>query len=183
MKKKKKKNLSKIAFLDRDGVINYSNLKNGYIGYVKYFKWYKGAKKAIKLLNENNYKVVIVTNQSGIARGFFSEKDVNKLHKYIKSNIKKYGGLINAIYYCPYHVDGTIKKFKKKSKLRKPEIGMFHLAQKKWKIDKSKSFMIGDQKTDMTFARKAKISGYLFTEDNLHNFIKKKIFKNKYLKK
>ena len=55
MKKIKKKKLSKIAFLDRDGVINYSNLQNGYIGYIKYFKWYKGAKKAIKLLNQKNY--------------------------------------------------------------------------------------------------------------------------------
>ena len=176
MKKIIKKKLSKIAFLDRDGVINYSNFQNGYIGNIKYFKWYKGAKKAIKLLNQSHYKVVIVTNQSGIARGFFTEKDVNNLHRYIKSAIKDYGGQVNAIYYCPYHKDGKIKEFRKKSKLRKPEIGMFKLAQKKWKIDKYKSFMIGDQKTDMLFAKKANISGYLFNEENLYEFVKKKVF-------
>jgi len=176
MQKKKKKKLTKIAFLDRDGVINYSNVQNGYIGHIKYFKWYKGAKKAIKLLNHNKYKVVIVTNQSGVARGFFNQKDVNNLHKYVKSTIKEYGGRINAVYHCPYHKDGKIKKFRKKSKLRKPEIGMFKLAQKKWKIDRRKSFMIGDQKTDMLFAKKAKISGYLFNEENLYEFVKKKVF-------
>ena len=70
----------KIAFLDRDGVINSSRPNNGYIGSLQHFKWVPGTIKAIKLLNDKNYKVVVVTNQSGIARGFFTIKDVKVIH-------------------------------------------------------------------------------------------------------
>lgn len=167
---------TKIAFLDRDGVLNLSNIKNGYIGYVNDFKWIPGAKKSIKLLKEKNFKIVIVTNQSGIARGYFSNKDVYKLHRYLKEDLKEFGTKIDKIYFCPYHKDGIIKKYKKKSSLRKPGIGMFLKASKIWNIDKKKSFMIGDQKTDMIFAKRAKIKGYLFKEKNLYKFIKKKIY-------
>lgn len=168
----------KIAFLDRDGVINSSKVKNGYIGYVKDFKWLNGAKKAIKFLKSKNYKVVIVTNQSGIARGYFTLSDVYKLHRYLKNELIKYGTSVDKIYFCPYHKDGVIKKYKKKSNLRKPNIGMFLKASKLWKIDKRKSFMIGDQITDMEFAKKAKINGYLYKQKNLYKFIKEKIIVN-----
>ena len=163
----------KIAFLDRDGVINSCNLNNGYIGYLKYFKWIRGAIKGIKFLNENNYKVVVVTNQSGIARGFFKIKDIEKIHSYIRKKLKEKGAKIDKIYFCPFHKDGIIKRYKKKSSLRKPNIGMFRLAQKKWNIDRKYSFIIGDQKTDMEFAKKAKIRGYLFNQLDLYKFIKK----------
>ena len=169
MKKK-----TKIAFLDRDGVLNKSDIKNGYVGFIKDFKWIVGAKKAIKFLKKNKFKVVIVTNQSGVARGFFSIKDVYKLHKYLKLELIRFGTTVDKIYFCPYHKDGIIKKYKKNSILRKPKIGMFLKASKIWNIDKKKSFMIGDQKTDLQFAKKAKIRGYLFDEKNLYNFIKTK---------
>lgn len=169
MKKK-----TKIAFLDRDGVLNKSDIKNGYVGFIKDFKWIVGAKKAIKFLKKNKFKVVIVTNQSGVARGFFSIKDVYKLHKYLKLELIRFGTTVDKIYFCPYHKDGIIKRYKKNSILRKPKIGMFLKASKIWNIDKKKSFMIGDQKTDLQFAKKAKIRGYLFDEKNLYNFIKTK---------
>jgi D-glycero-D-manno-heptose 1,7-bisphosphate phosphatase len=166
-----------IAFLDRDGVINSGNFNNGYIGSLKYFKWVRGAIKAIKFLNEKKYKVVVVTNQSGVARGFFKIKDVKKIHSYIQKKLKENDAKIDAFYFCPFHKDGIIKKYKKDSTLRKPRIGMFRLAQKRWKIDKKSSFMIGDQKTDIEFAKRAKIKGYLFNEKNLYKFIKKKLLK------
>lgn len=166
----------KIAFLDRDGVINSSISNNGYIGLLKYFKWIPGAIKAIKFLNEKNYKVVVVTNQSGVARGFFTIKDVKRIHSYIQKKLKKNDAKIHAFYFCPFHKDGIIKRFKKNSLLRKPNIGMFRLAQKRWNIDKKNSFMVGDQKTDIKFAKRAKIKGYLFNDKNLYKFIKK-IFK------
>jgi D-glycero-D-manno-heptose 1,7-bisphosphate phosphatase len=167
--------LTKIAFLDRDGVLNYSKKKNGYIGKIKDFKWIKGSKKAIKYLKTKKFKIVIVTNQSGIARGYFSIKDVNKLHRYLKSELKKFGTNVDKIFFCPFHINGIIKKFKKNSKLRKPEIGMFLKANKIWKVDKKKSFMIGDQKTDMFFAKRAGIKGYLFNQTDLYKFVQKKI--------
>ena len=165
----------KIAFLDRDGVLNKSEINNGYIGFIKDFKWIAGAKKAIKFLKKNNFKVVIVTNQSGIARGFFSIKDVYKLHNYLKIELIKFGTAIDKIYFCPYHKDGVVKKYKKNSILRKPKIGMFLKVSKIWNIDKKKSFMIGDQKTDIEFAKRADIKGFLFDEKNLYNFVKDKL--------
>ena len=170
-----------IAFLDRDGVINSGNFNNGYIGSQKYFKWIPGAIKAIKFLNEKNYKVVVVTNQSGVARGFFKIKDVKKIHSYIQKKLKENGAKIDAFYYCPFHKDGIVKKYKKNSLLRKPNIGMFNLVQKKWNIDKKNSFMIGDQKTDIEFAKRAKIKGYFFNQKNLYKFINDTIFNNKFL--
>lgn len=163
----------KIAFLDRDGVINSNKINGGYVGEIKNFKWIPGAKKAIKFLKKNNFKVVIVTNQSGIARGYFSIKDVYKLHRYLKDELIKFGTFVDKIYFCPYHVDGVIYKYKKRSSLRKPSIGMFKKACKIWKIDKKYSFMVGDQITDMEFANKAKIKGYMFKGRNLYDFISK----------
>lgn len=165
----------KIAFLDRDGVINYIRPNSGYVGSLKLFKWIPGAVKAIKFLNDKNYKVVVVTNQSGVARGFFTIKDVKKIHSYIQKKLKENEAKIDKFYLCPYHKDGIIKKYKKNSSLRKPNIGMFRLTQKKWNIDKKNSFMIGDKKTDIEFAKRAKISGYLFNQKNLYKFIKSKI--------
>ena len=169
--------LSKIAFLDRDGVINSKNFNNGYVGSLKYFRWIAGAIKAIKFLNDKNYKVVVVTNQSGVARGFFKIKDVKKIHSYVKKKLKENDAKIDAFHFCPFHKDGIIKRYKKDSSLRKPKIGMYRLAQKRWNIDRNNSFIIGDQKTDIEFAKKAKIKGYLFNQKNLYHFIKKKIFK------
>jgi len=168
----------KIAFLDRDGVINSSRPNNGYIGSLKHFKWVPGAIKAIKYLNDKNYKVVVVTNQSGVARGFFRIKDVKTIHSYIQKKLKENEAKIDKFYFCPFHKDGIVKKYKKNSSLRKPNIGMFHLVQKKYKIDKINSFMIGDQKTDVMFAKMANIRGYLFNKKNLYMFTKKIIKKN-----
>jgi D-glycero-D-manno-heptose 1,7-bisphosphate phosphatase len=169
--------LKKIAFLDRDGVINSKEYNGGYIGSLKYFKWIPGAIKTIKFLKKKKYKVVVVTNQSGVARGFFTIRDVQKIHFFIQKKLKENNTKIDAFYFCPFHKEGIIKKFKKNSPLRKPKIGMFYLAQKKWNIDKKESFMIGDQKTDVEFAKKAKIKGYLFNKKNLFNFVKSKLLR------
>tara|TARA_B100000787_G_scaffold167454_1_gene154260 strand:- start:3476 stop:3988 length:513 start_codon:yes stop_codon:yes gene_type:complete len=170
MKKK-----TKIAFLDRDGVINSSKINKGYIGDIKDFKWIKGAKKTIKYLKSNKYKIIIVTNQSGIARGYFSFRDVYRVHRYLRSELKKIGTYVDKIYFCPYHKDGIVKKYKRSSILRKPRIGMFLKANKIWRIDKKNSFIIGDQITDMEFAKNAGIKGYLFNENDLYKFVKKNI--------
>ena len=164
----------KVAFLDRDGVINKSNIQNGYIGKIKYFKFIPGSIKTIKYLKKLNYKVVIVSNQSGIARGFFKITDVYKIHKYLESTLKKKKTKIDKILFCPFHIDGKVKKYKKLSKLRKPEIAMFKIINNIWKVDKKKSFMIGDQKSDMQFAKKSGIKGYYFNKKNLYEFVRSK---------
>ena len=166
----------KIAFLDRDGVINKSNIKGGYIGEIKYFKLIPGALRAIKYLKSLNYKVIIVSNQSGIARGYFKISDVYKIHKHLQILLKKNNTHLDKILFCPFHKNGIIKKYKKNSNLRKPKNGMFKIVNKKWKVDKKKSFIIGDQITDMEFAKKSGIKGFLFKEKNLYFFIKSKKF-------
>ena len=167
----KKKPKYKVVFLDRDGVLNKTNKKK-YIGKIKDYIWIPGAKKALKLLSDLNYKIIIVTNQSGVARGLFPISDVHKLHKFLKNQCLENGIKIYKIFFCPYHPEGIIPKYSIKSNLRKPNNGMFKLAQKKINIDLKKSFMIGDQISDMKFAKKSKIKGYLFKKKNLFNFVK-----------
>jgi D-glycero-D-manno-heptose 1,7-bisphosphate phosphatase len=169
--------LQKIAFLDRDGVINSKKYNNGYIGLLKHFEWVPGAIRCIKFLKNNNYKVIVVTNQSGVARGFFKIKDVKKIHCFIQKTLNLNKTKIDAFYFCPFHEDGVIKRYQKKSYLRKPNIGMFRLAKKRWIIDLKNSFMIGDQKTDMIFAKKAMIRGYFFNEKNLYKFVRRVVLK------
>ena len=166
---------NKIAFLDRDGVINKNLINNGYIGKVSDFKFVHGALNAIKLLKLSGYKVVVVTNQSGIARGYFKYRDVQKIHAYIQKRLKKFNTRIDAFYFCPYHIDGIIKKYTKNSKLRKPDNGMFKLANKRFNIDMPESFMIGDQVTDRMFAKKSNLKFFMFKEKNLLQFVIKKI--------
>ena len=99
------------VFLDRDGVINYDI---GYLYKYEDFKIKPGIIDGLKFLTKKNYRIFIITNQSGIARGFFTEYDVNLLHKQMLNKLNKYNIIINEIKYCPYHPDGIIKKYKKK---------------------------------------------------------------------
>ena len=166
---------TKIALLDRDGVINKNKINGGYIGYEKDFYWQKGAKKTIKYLKNLDYKIYVITNQSGIARNFFKYNDVVKLHKSINLELKRENTRIDAFYFCPHHINGVIKKYSIKCKCRKPETNLFKKIKKKFNIDYDKSFMVGDQKTDMLFAKKIKIKAFLFKNGSLYKFIKEKL--------
>jgi len=161
----------KTIFLDRDGVINK---EVNYLHQIENFKFIDGVFEACLHFQRLNYKIIIVSNQSGIARGFFKITDVYKIHKYLQSTLKKKGTKIDKILFCPFHKDGIVKKYKKLSKLRKPEIGMFNLINNIWKVDKKQSFIIGDQQSDMQFAKKSGIKGYYFNKKNLYEFIKSK---------
>ena len=156
------------AFLDRDGVINK---EKGYLYKIDDFEWIEGAKESIKYLNDNGYYVFVVTNQSGIAKGLYSEKDVNLLHNYINSELQIISAHIDEFFFSPFHPDNS-KEYLHLSHLRKPEIGMLELAESKWAIDKSKSFLIGDKNSDIECAKNFLIRGHLFKKGNLLNFIK-----------
>lgn len=160
--------LKPAAFFDRDGVINKDK---GYVNKISEFEWVDGSKEAIKYLNENNYHVFVVTNQSGIARGLYSEEEVNYLHKFINNELNKKNAHIDEFFISPYHPDNTLE-YKHLSHLRKPEIGMLEAAEKKWKIKKDNSFMIGDKDIDIECAENFGIRGHLFKDGNLLDFIK-----------
>ena len=97
------------------------NVNKGYVGFKKDFVFQKGAIKALKYLNDNKYNIYVVTNQSVIARGYFSENDVINLHNFIIYQLEIRGIYINKFYYSPYHKDGIVTKYKKNSSCRKPE--------------------------------------------------------------
>lgn len=167
----------KAVFLDRDGVIN---IDTGYVGFIEQLVWVPGAKEAISYLNNEGWSVFVVTNQSGVARGYFTESDVKKLHKYIELEVEKFGGKISKFYYCPYLKGSKIEKYNKDSFLRKPNPGMIIKAMEEFCIDKENSFLIGDSKRDLEAAHNAGIKGYLFNQGRLDNFVKKCLkFENK----
>lgn len=165
------------VFLDRDGVINKDN---GYVYRIDDFIWINGAKEAIKFLKEKGFKIFVVTNQSGISRGFYDENDVDSLHKFINSELSKHETSIDEFFLSPYHPEVKNYKYDHLSHLRKPETGMLELACTKWQINKKYSFLIGDQKTDMLCARNFGIKGFLFEGGNLYDFVSKLVKDLKY---
>ena len=162
------------AFLDRDGVINHDY---GYVYKYENFKLRKGVIEGLQLLSKKKYRIFIVTNQSGIARGFFTEKDLKSLHKKFKENLKKFKIKIDAIKFSPYHPRGKIKKYKKNSQTRKPGNQMITEIFKKWPTDRKKSFMIGDKKSDKLCAKKSGLK-FEFATSNFLLQVKKILAKN-----
>ena len=142
----------------------------GHVHTVKKTIWKKNIFKSVKYLNDNNFRVIILTNQAGIAKGYYSLKDFFKYSNWFKGQFLKKGSFIDQIYFSPYHPEGKIKKFKKKSNFRKPGNSMIISALKDWEIDKKKSFLIGDKQTDILAGKKSSIKSYL-VKDNILNQI------------
>lgn len=139
--------MESVIFLDRDGTINE---EVNYLHRPEDFVFLPGAAKAIQLLKEAGYRVVVVTNQAGVARGYYSEADVERLHEYVNERLQKeYQTEIDAFYYCPHHPEHGIGDYKIACHCRKPETGMLEQAQEKFAIDKAKSWMIGDKLLDV----------------------------------
>lgn len=141
-----KKKINKALFLDRDGIL-MEDL--GYVGSIDRVKIKKEFINIVKYAKEKGFITIVVTNQAGVSYGYYDEDDVKKVHLYIYEEYKKCGALIDDFYYCPYHIKSDNKKYNIISMLRKPEAGMYLLAAKKYNIDLSKSFMIGDRDTDI----------------------------------
>ena len=150
--------LNKAVFLDRDGVIIED------VNYIKdpdQVKIIENSDKAINMLNEAGYKVIVVTNQSGIARGYFNLDDYKNVTKRIKYLLSKVDATIDLILFSPYHIDGIIKEYAKDSPCRKPSSGMFLKAKEKLNIDFSLSWMIGDKASDIKAGKNLKIKTIL----------------------
>jgi D-glycero-D-manno-heptose 1,7-bisphosphate phosphatase len=154
-------------FLDRDGVIN---VDRNYVYRVEDFEWIEGAVETIKTFNQRGWWVFVVTNQSGIARGFYSEDQMQELHVWLAKELETRGARIDRIYHCPYHEDGTIERYRKDSFDRKPKPGMLLQAMTDFPVIKERSLMIGDKQADLEAAKAAGIRGFLFTGGNLASF-------------
>jgi len=145
-------------FIDRDGTINE---QMGYINHLSRFNILPGVPEAIKLLNENNYLVIVVTNQSGIARGYFPVSLVEEIHAYMRNTLKKEGAEIDAIFFCPHYPRSRLKEYAIECDCRKPNTGMIRQALDKFDIDLTQSYMIGDHYTDLEFAHNGNLKSIM----------------------
>lgn len=136
---------NKAIFLDRDGTINRDM---HYSADVSRLRVFKNAATAIKKLNDAGYKVIVVSNQSGIARKYFKKKDVEKLNKIIIDRLGKRKAKIDAVYFCPHHPN-------KNCSCRKPKSGMILKAKKDFNLDIKNSYMVGDMQSDIDLAKNA----------------------------
>jgi D-glycero-D-manno-heptose 1,7-bisphosphate phosphatase len=152
------------AFLDRDGTLNRDE---GYIHRPEDLVWNPGAKAAVKRLNEAGWRVIVCTNQSGIARGLFDEAAMHAFHAAMQAELAREGARIDAFYFSPYHVDGVIPAYAIPHQDRKPNPGMLIRAMADWPTDRARSFMIGDREDDVLAAAAAGVKGYRYRGGSL----------------
>jgi D-glycero-D-manno-heptose 1,7-bisphosphate phosphatase len=138
------------VFLDRDGTINE---EMGYINHPDRFIIFPFVAESIRIFNALKLKVIIITNQSGVARGYFSEQLLKNIHKTLMQKMVDAHAIIDAIYYCPHHPSEGNEPYRKECQCRKPKPGMVMQAVKEHEIALSKSFMIGDRFRDLQFGR------------------------------
>ena len=157
-------------FLDRDGVINKDL---GYVHSFKDFEFLPGFINSLKRLSKFNIDIFIITNQSGIARGYFTEDDFNNFMFSLHKRLLNENILVKKTFYCPHHEDGVIKKYSIKCDCRKPKPGLINRAIDEFNIDKKKSIFIGDKLTDMAAAESAGIKHkILYKKKYAHNIEK-----------
>ena len=150
--------MEKVIFLDRDGTLNE---EVHYLHRKEDLKLLPGVPEALKQLRDAGYKLVVITNQAGVARGYYKESDVEELHRYMNRLLSEQGGGIDAFFYCPHHPEHGIGAYKKACHCRKPETGMFEMAQQLFDIDRSASWMIGDKLIDVEAGRRFGLSTVL----------------------
>jgi D-glycero-D-manno-heptose 1,7-bisphosphate phosphatase len=147
------------AFLDRDGVLN---VDHHYAHRPEQLEWISGAPEAVRLLNEAGYWVIVVSNQSGVARGYFDEPAVKLFHAHMQVQLKAHRARIDAFYYCPHHPEGVVPQYALRCDCRKPLPGMLEQAARERPIDRARSFMIGDKDDDVAAAVAFGIRGIKF---------------------
>lgn len=136
----------KAVFLDRDGTIN---VEKDYLFRCEDFEFIPGVPLAIKKLNDAGFVVIVVTNQSGVARGYYSEADVKLLHDFVEQQLAQFGAHVDGFYFCPHHPDKGNDPYRKVCSCRKGEPGMLLAAAQDFHIDLSQSFIVGDKLADV----------------------------------
>ena len=157
------------AFLDRDGVLN---VDLGYVHRTEDLEWIAGAPQAVRRLNDAGFLVVVVTNQSGIGRGYYDEASMDSVHDALRAHLAVADARIDAIYACPFHPEAIVERFRHPDHPdRKPNPGLLLRAMQDFAIDPDRSFMIGDKDSDMEAARRAGVTGHMFKGGDLDAFV------------
>ena len=152
-------------FFDRDGVLNE---EVGYLWEIEKFRWIDGAREAIKFCNERGILTIVVTNQSGIARGMYTSREVDALHDFMQKSLAEIGAHIDGFYYCPHYPEGSVKEFSIACDCRKPKPGMILKACKEFKIQPAQAILFGDSERDIEAAKAAGLrAGIFFSGGNL----------------
>ena len=162
------------VFFDRDGVLN---VEKNYLYEPEKFVWQPEAPEAIAWLKRQGYLVIVVTNQSGIARGYYTEEDMHALHKHMQRLLVKAAGQIDAFYFCPHLPTAPLEAYAKECRCRKPGPGMIEQALADYDIDMPHSFLVGDKPSDVLAAQAAGIAGYLYEGGSLLDFVRNVIQK------
>lgn len=147
----------KAVFVDRDGTIN---VDVHYLDDPDKFDMYPGVGEGIKKLKDKGFKIIVITNQSGIARGYFTEKQLSDIHETMKKEFQKFYVVLDGIYYCPHHPDDNCN-------CRKPRTGLFQKAIKEHDIDVTKSYMLGDKILDVCAGKKNGARAVLVPEPHI----------------
>ncbi len=156
-------------FLDRDGVLNEDP---GYVHRWEDFHWIAGAREAVAAFNAAGWWVFVVTNQSGVGRGYYTEADIHALHAQMSESLAQVGGHIDAYYYCPQHPEALDEAYRHPDPPdRKPNPGMLLKAMADWPVDAARSIMVGDKDGDIEAGRRAGIRALKFKGGDLMTFL------------
>ena len=146
--------MQKALFLDRDGVIN---IDRGYVHKTADFEFVPGVFESLRRAQSHGYQLIVVTNQSGIARGLYTEEDFQVLNQWMLKRFEDEGVSIARVYHCPFHVDGIVPELAIASNMRKPEPGMLIKAQEEFHLHMADSIMVGDRESDIEAGRRASV--------------------------
>lgn len=159
--------MNKAIFLDRDGTIIKDKI---YLSKPEEVEFISGVDTALKKFLVNNYKLIVISNQSGVGRGYFSIEDVEKVNNHIRQELSSRSILISAFYYCPHYIGSSLKEYNIKCDCRKPSPGLIIQAAKDQDIDLKESFMFGDKESDLLTGINAELkNSYRISED--HNLL------------
>ncbi len=153
--------------LDRDGVLNHDR---GWVGSRAQWEWIAGAKAAVRLATAAGFHVFVVTNQSGVARGLYTEDDVGTLHRWMGDELRGAGGTVDDIRYCPFHPEAVVPRYRAVSDWRKPAPGMILDLIRRWELEPQRCLLIGDHPRDLAAATAAGVAGHLFPGGDLASF-------------
>lgn len=154
--------MNKAIFLDRDGTIN---VEKNYLYKIEDFDFLPGVIDALKKLQQAGFLLIVITNQSGIGRGYYTEADFQTLNSWMIDTLNNHGVYITDVYYCPHLADAQIEKYRKDCNCRKPKLGMYEQAVIDHSITLSESYAIGDKIRDCAICEQTPCRGYLIGEN------------------